>query len=242
MRMQDSAQRRLRSLPFGSRMRTFGRGWCLRAALASFLATCSAFTPNRAGHVNPSQHKLFSWTLHPPHAASYDYRSGLSRSFRRSRRPERQRHISRQALDYIGEAPTTSLVASLGLVDVIRSATQSLLFALPTKLAFIVLTNFLAAAAINTGKSVFEVGKVAAKSRDSDLDFGLLSLCILVDLIGDTSFIVPGIGETEDLFWAPISAFVVGRLFNSNSLVCMSFSCIEGKRRGSLFAVRVMMG
>lgn len=38
-------------------------------------------------------------------------------------------------------------------------------------------------------------------------------LCILFDLIGLTSYLLPIIGETEDVFWAPISGIFFYFLF-----------------------------
>ena len=40
-----------------------------------------------------------------------------------------------------------------------------------------------------------------------------LWLCILLDLIGMLSYVVPGMGELIDAVWAPISAFLFSRLF-----------------------------
>lgn len=40
-----------------------------------------------------------------------------------------------------------------------------------------------------------------------------LSLCIILDLIGCTSYMLPFIGEAEDLVWAPVSAIVFYFLF-----------------------------
>ena len=40
-----------------------------------------------------------------------------------------------------------------------------------------------------------------------------IGICILMDLIGMASFALPGIGETFDLVWAPISGYVFFKLF-----------------------------
>ena len=47
-----------------------------------------------------------------------------------------------------------------------------------------------------------------------------LSLCIILDLIGCTSYLLPFFGEAEDLLWAPISAII--------------FYCMFGKKFGAL--------
>ena len=40
-----------------------------------------------------------------------------------------------------------------------------------------------------------------------------ISLCIFLDLIGFTSYLLPLIGEAEDLLWAPISGIIFFFLF-----------------------------
>jgi len=42
-----------------------------------------------------------------------------------------------------------------------------------------------------------------------------LLLCILIDLIGVSSYAVPGLGEATDIAWAPISALLVNYLFGN---------------------------
>lgn len=43
-----------------------------------------------------------------------------------------------------------------------------------------------------------------------------LLLCVFIDAVGDSSFLVPGVGEIEDIAWAPISAFLVRKIFQSD--------------------------
>lgn len=40
-----------------------------------------------------------------------------------------------------------------------------------------------------------------------------LAICIIMDVIGMASYIIPGWGEFADLVWAPISGFVFFTLF-----------------------------
>ena len=40
-----------------------------------------------------------------------------------------------------------------------------------------------------------------------------LGICIIMDVIGMASYIIPGWGEFADLVWAPISGFVFYKLF-----------------------------
>lgn len=43
-------------------------------------------------------------------------------------------------------------------------------------------------------------------------------LCILLDLVGLTSYLLPMAGETEDLLWAPVSAIIFYFLFGKKKL------------------------
>jgi hypothetical protein len=51
-----------------------------------------------------------------------------------------------------------------------------------------------------------------------------LLFCIMVDLIGDSSFLLPGVGELEDVGWAPISAFLLSQFFGSNAVAGLEFA------------------
>lgn len=63
----------------------------------------------------------------------------------------------------------------------------------------------------------------AAASISSQAWLKLLA-CLAIDLIGDSSFILPGVGELEDLAWAPIGAFALKYLFGSNIIASMEFA------------------
>lgn len=47
----------------------------------------------------------------------------------------------------------------------------------------------------------------------STKNYKKLALCILLDAIGYTSFIIPGIGEFSDIIWAPASAWIMTKLY-----------------------------
>ena len=49
-------------------------------------------------------------------------------------------------------------------------------------------------------------------------------ISLIIDFIGDTSFLLPGIGETEDIIAAPLEAFVIGKLFDSNFITFIEFA------------------
>jgi hypothetical protein len=38
-------------------------------------------------------------------------------------------------------------------------------------------------------------------------------LCLFMDIMGYASFIIPGLGEFSDIFWAPVSGFVFYKIF-----------------------------
>ena len=44
-----------------------------------------------------------------------------------------------------------------------------------------------------------------------------LILCILLDVLGYLSYILPGIGEFADIVWAPLSAWIMTSLFKGTS-------------------------
>ncbi len=44
-----------------------------------------------------------------------------------------------------------------------------------------------------------------------------LVLCILLDAVGYLSFIIPGIGEFSDVIWAPISAYLMTKLYKGKT-------------------------
>ncbi len=44
-----------------------------------------------------------------------------------------------------------------------------------------------------------------------------LGICLIIDLIGTFSFIIPGIGEFSDAVWAPISAVILLLLFGNKT-------------------------
>ena len=48
-----------------------------------------------------------------------------------------------------------------------------------------------------------------------------LFLCIFIDLLGTSSFVLPVVGELEDIAWGPVSAVAVKYLFGSNKLAIL---------------------
>jgi hypothetical protein len=52
-----------------------------------------------------------------------------------------------------------------------------------------------------------------------------LAVCIVLDMIGCLSYLIPGLGETSDVAWGPISAFLLHKMFPGQSvLVLLAFA------------------
>ena len=47
--------------------------------------------------------------------------------------------------------------------------------------------------------------------------YKVLILGIVFDLIGSASFLIPGVGEFSDVIWAPVSAWLMTRLYKGTS-------------------------
>jgi len=56
----------------------------------------------------------------------------------------------------------------------------------------------------------------------SNVLLGKLLASILIDLIGDGSLLVPGLGDASDFLWAPVSALLVRLLYGSNVLAAVN--------------------
>jgi len=46
-----------------------------------------------------------------------------------------------------------------------------------------------------------------------------LSICIALDIIGCTSYLLPFLGEAEDILWAPLSAVIFYFMFGKKAAV-----------------------
>ena len=58
----------------------------------------------------------------------------------------------------------------------------------------------------------------------ANVDFGKLLLCIVIDVIGSASELVPVLGEVTDVVWAPIAGLALRSLFGSNILFALEFA------------------
>ncbi|WP_452224722.1 hypothetical protein [Lacinutrix chionoecetis] len=52
---------------------------------------------------------------------------------------------------------------------------------------------------------------------DNTNKYKILAAGILFDAVGYASFIIPGIGELIDIFWAPASAYLMTKLYKGNA-------------------------
>lgn len=43
-----------------------------------------------------------------------------------------------------------------------------------------------------------------------------LALSLLFDAIGYVSYLIPGLGELSDIFWAPASAYIMTKMYKGN--------------------------
>eukprot|EP00747_Dinoflagellata_sp_TGD_P191214 gnl/TRDRNA2_/TRDRNA2_54292_c0_seq1.p1 gnl/TRDRNA2_/TRDRNA2_54292_c0~~gnl/TRDRNA2_/TRDRNA2_54292_c0_seq1.p1 ORF type:complete len:335 (-),score=43.14 gnl/TRDRNA2_/TRDRNA2_54292_c0_seq1:279-1283(-) len=62
----------------------------------------------------------------------------------------------------------------------------------------------------------------AVQSVSSD-QWQKLVLCILVDIGGDASFLLPGLGELSDVAYAPLEGFLLSKLFGSSAISGIGF-------------------
>jgi hypothetical protein len=51
----------------------------------------------------------------------------------------------------------------------------------------------------------------------------ILILAIVIDLIGYVSYLVPVIGESIDVIWAPIQAFMLHKMYGSYAISILGF-------------------
>ena len=55
-------------------------------------------------------------------------------------------------------------------------------------------------------------------------DVGKLLLCIIIDVIGTSSELIPFVGEFTDIAWAPIAALALRQLYGSNVVFALEFA------------------
>ena len=115
--------------------------------------------------------------------------------------------------------PPIQAVGLQGLIQATRDTTATVFFgAKPVVLPLIV------AVLLYGGVSAWQEGKkYSENARGAQLtqrDLGLLALCVLIDVVGDSSWLL---GASSDLFWAPCSALLLQLLFDAPLLAATNF-------------------
>lgn len=77
-------------------------------------------------------------------------------------------------------------------------------------------------AAAAAGRAV-STAATEAVSSVAAAQWAKLLVCVLIDVAGDSSFLLPGLGETADLVYAPLEAFVLQFLFASPAISAVGF-------------------
>lgn len=76
----------------------------------------------------------------------------------------------------------------------------------------------------STTKDIVSPNRIASVPAISLSAWAKLLICIGIDLVSDSSFLLPGVGEAEDVAWAPLSAFLLKNLFDSNIIGGIEFA------------------
>jgi hypothetical protein len=71
-----------------------------------------------------------------------------------------------------------------------------------------------------------ETGKSSTTEKSKSYVLVSLFFALLIDAIGMASFSIPFVGEFADIVWAPISAFLIYKLFG-HSLLFAGFGMLE---------------
>jgi len=51
-----------------------------------------------------------------------------------------------------------------------------------------------------------------------------LVLSVMIDVAGDASFLIPGVGELEDIVWGPLAALLLKSLYGSNVIALITLT------------------
>jgi len=140
----------------------------------------------------------------------------------------RSTRISRTTLQALPPAHDISNVAQT-IADInvqdfrqfTQTAAESFLKSLLIRTALGMLGSYILGQIISAGKGAFSKGQERVES--GELDLTSLYLCIFIDLIGDSSYLLPGVGENEDLIWAPISALLLSAALGSAQVGTLDF-------------------
>jgi hypothetical protein len=78
-------------------------------------------------------------------------------------------------------------------------------------------------------KVLAKASKAASEAATRKIDsipteaWAKLVVCLMIDGLGDSSFLFPGLGELSDAAYAPLEAFLLNQLFRSNAIASIGF-------------------
>lgn len=78
-------------------------------------------------------------------------------------------------------------------------------------------------------KAMAKASKAASEYTKKKMDaigpetWAKLVVCLVIDGLGDSSFLFPGLGELSDAAYAPLEAFLLNQLFRSNAIASLGF-------------------
>lgn len=77
-----------------------------------------------------------------------------------------------------------------------------------------------------SGKVVVEYQNIDRNSKVIQPDFTKLLICIVIDIIGTSSELIPVVGEISDVAWSPIAAYVLRSLYGGSNVIFL-FEFVE---------------
>ena len=110
----------------------------------------------------------------------------------------------------LDEISVLQAVGFQGLIQATRDSTGAA-FVFFRDVVLPVLVPLLVAGLAYAGLTAYSQGKLS-RDKLSERDFGLLAICVLIDLFGGSSIFF---SEASDIVWAPVSVLFVGSLFDS---------------------------
>lgn len=70
----------------------------------------------------------------------------------------------------------------------------------------------------NSSSKFIKANEMTSLNRPSP-NFGKLLICLVIDVLGSSSELIPILGEVTDIIYAPIAATVLRNLFGSNNIL-----------------------
>ncbi|KAL1508583.1 hypothetical protein AB1Y20_004681 [Prymnesium parvum] len=109
-----------------------------------------------------------------------------------------------------------------GPLQAVRDTTQQIFYSFGVRATLLLLV---VGALASIGNSAWVAGRryreISSSAELRSTDFLRLFACVAIDLVGLASF---GVGEYDDIFWAPISAYMLRFLFRSDVVAAIGFT------------------